>query len=45
MRIAIDARASPHQHICALQTGSGSSIPACQADLSHALQNMSRILP
>src|ERR1700731_283532 len=27
MRIAIDARASQRQHICALQTGSRSSIP------------------
>jgi hypothetical protein len=45
MRLEIDVRASQHPHICALQTGSRSSIPACHIDLSYALQNMSRTLP
>src|SRR6266478_254696 len=33
----IDARASQRPHICALQTGSRSPIPACHANPSHAV--------
>src|SRR4029077_5620617 len=36
MRHEIGVRASQHPHICALQTGSRSSIPACHNDLCHA---------